>query len=196
MPGGRDIRNLPVMLDKLMRDLLDLSKIEAGENRPQLSPVRARELIVKASEDLRPQVEAKGLELSVDVPASLPPVLADRAQIERVIDNLVVNAVRHTRRGEIRIGAERRGGYVAVSVCDTGVGIPPEYLAHIFDKFVQVPGASAGGAGLGLAISKSLVEAHGGQISVRSEVGRGTTFTFTLPAAVGSELNAEDGRHG
>lgn len=183
-------------LDKLMRDLLDLSKIEAGESRPQLSRVSAHDLIVKASEGLRPQVEAKELELSVDVPAGLPPLLADRAQIERIVSNLVVNAVRYTKRGEIRISAERRGGCIAVSVCDTGVGIPEEYLPHIFDKFVQVPGASAGGAGLGLAISKSLVEAHGGQISVRSEVGRGTTFTFTLPVAVEAEAKAVGERNG
>jgi signal transduction histidine kinase len=142
---------------------------------------------------LRPQVEAKGLRLGLDIPVDLPPVLADRAQVERVIGNLVTNAVRHTKRGEIRISAERRCDQVAVSVCDTGVGIPPEYLPRIFDKFVQVPGASAGGAGLGLTISKSLVEAHVGQINVCSEVGRGTTFTFTLPVAAGAEWKAGNG---
>jgi len=92
--------------------------------------------------------------------------------------------MRHTERGgRIKINAARRDSHVAVSVADTGQGIPPEHLPHIFDKFVQVPGAPAGGAGLGLAISKSIVEAHGGQISVQSEVGHGTTFTFTLPVA-------------
>ena len=170
-------------LDKLMRDLLDLSKIEAGESQPRLAPVRARELIATAAEELRPQVEAKGLGLRVDAPVDLPRVLADSAQIERVISNLVVNAVRYTKRGEIKIGAERRDDHVAVSISDTGNGIPAEYLPHIFDKFVQVPGAQTGGAGLGLAISKSLVEAHGGHMSVQSEVGRGATFTFTLPVA-------------
>ncbi len=92
-----------------------------------------------------------------------------------------MNALRYTKAGEIRISAEARGHYVAVSVSDTGTGIPQEYLPHIFDKFVQVPGVSTGGAGLGLAISRLIIEAHGGQISVQSEVGRGTTFTFTLP---------------
>ncbi len=170
-------------LDRLMRDLLDLFKLEAGESPPQLSPVRAHDLVVRASEDLRPQVEAKGLMLCLDVPVDLPPVLADCAQIERVISNLVVNAIRYTRRGEIKLSAERRDGCVAVSVCDTGSGIPTEYLPHIFDKFVQVPGAASDGVGLGLAISKSLIEAHGGQLSVQSEPGRGSTFTFTLPLA-------------
>lgn len=177
-------------LDKLMRDLLDLSKIEAGESRPQLARVRARDLIATVAEELRPQVETKGLELSVDAPLDLPQVEVDRTQIERVISNLVINASRYTKHGEIKISAERRDSYVAVSVCDTGSGIPAEYLPHIFDKFVQVPGTATGGAGLGLAISKSLVEAHGGQISVQSEVGRGATFTFTLPIAVESVSKA------
>lgn len=172
-----------VRLEKLMRDLLDLSKIEAGEGRPHLSTLRARELVAAATEHLRPQVEAKGLELRVEASTDLPSVKADRAQIERVIVNLVANALRYTKHGEIRVSAERRDGSIAVSVSDTGQGIPAEYLPHIFDKFVQVPGAATGGAGLGLAISKAIVEAHGGQISVQSEAGRGTTFTFTLPVA-------------
>jgi PAS domain S-box-containing protein len=170
-------------LDKLMRDLLDLSRIEAGESEPDLQPIRARELIMDEVETLRPQVEAKGVSFAVDIPVDLPRILADRSEIERVVANLVVNAIRYTRQGEIRINAEMRGHYVAVSVSDTGEGIPPEYLPHIFDKFVQVPGAATGGAGLGLAISRLIVEAHGGQISVQSEVGHGSTFTFTLPVA-------------
>jgi signal transduction histidine kinase len=176
-------------LDKLMRDLLDLSRIEAGETQPQLAPVSARDLLATAVKELRPQVESKGLKLTVDAPVELPWVKVDRPQIERVINNLVVNALRHTKQGEIRVNAERRDGQVAVSVCDTGSGIPAEYLPHVFDKFVQVPGAPTGGAGLGLTISRSIVEAHGGQISVQSQVGRGTTFTFTLPLEAESEPN-------
>ena len=170
-------------LDKLMQDLLDLSKIEAGEDKPQLASMRAGDLIKGAAERLRTQVEAKGLALRIETPVDLPSVLADRAQIERVVSNLVTNALRHTKRGEIGLSAERRGENIAVSVSDTGSGVPKEYLTHIFDKFVQVPGATTGGAGLGLAISRSIVEAHGGQISVQSEVEKGTTFTFTLPVA-------------
>lgn len=170
-------------LDKLMRDLMDLSKIEAGESPPQLAKVRASELIQAAAEDLRPQVEVKGLEFRVDVPVDLPYVKVDRLQIERVISNLVINAIRSTRQGEIRIIAQRRDRNVAVSVTDSGSGIPSEYLSNIFDKFVQVPGAPTSGAGLGLAISKSIVEAHGGQIGVQSEMGTGSTFTFTVPVA-------------
>lgn len=171
-------------LDKLMRDLLDLSRIEAGESKPTLEPINARDLIDKAAQELRPQVESKGLDFRTDVPADLPKVIADRSQVERVLANLVVNAIRYTKQGEIKTSAEPRGNFVAVSVSDTGTGIPPEYLPHIFDKFVQVPGTATGGAGLGLAISRLIVEAHGGQISVQSEPGRGSTFTFTLPVAV------------
>lgn len=174
-------------LDKLMRDLLDLSKIEAGESQPQLASVSARELISAAVKELRPQVEVKGIELTVDAPVDLPWVMVDRLQIERVISNLVINALRHTKSGEIKISVEQRDNHLAVSVHDTGSGIPNEYLPHIFDKFVQVPAAPTGGAGLGLTISKSIVEAHGGQISVQSQVGQGTTFTFTLPLAAVSE---------
>jgi signal transduction histidine kinase len=170
-------------LDKLMRDLLDLSKIEAGESQPELLPIKARELVTDEAETLRPQVEAKGLSFVVDIPVELPRIMADRSQIERVIANLVVNAIRYTRQGEIKISAEQRGHYVAVSVSDTGEGIPSEYLSHIFDKFVQVPGAATGGAGLGLAISRLIVEAHGGQIGVQSLISHGSTFTFTLPVA-------------
>jgi signal transduction histidine kinase len=168
-------------LDKLMRDLLDLSRIEAGESQPELNPVKTREFVVNASEDLRPQVESKGLAFDVLVPVGLPDVFIDRSQIERVLANLVVNAIRYTKQGEIRIGAEQRGNYVAISVSDSGTGIQQEYLPHIFDKFVQVPGAATGGAGLGLAISRLIVEGQGGQISVQSEVDQGSTFTFTLP---------------
>jgi PAS domain S-box-containing protein len=170
-------------LDKLMRDLLDLSRIEAGENQPRLERIRTREFIVNATEDLRPQVESKALTFRVLVPVGLADVLIDPSQIERVLANLVVNAIRYTKQGEIRIGVEDRANYVAVSVSDTGTGIPAEYLPHIFDKFVQVPGAATGGAGLGLAISRLIIEAHGGQISVQSALGQGSTFTFTLPVA-------------
>ena len=170
-------------LDKLMRDLLDLSRIEAGESKPTLELVRTKDLICAANHELGPQVEAKGLAFKVDAPSELPNVMADRSQVERVLANLVVNAIRYTKQGEIKISVLPRGNFVAVSVSDTGAGIPHEYLPHIFDKFVQVPGAPTGGAGLGLAISRLIVEGHGGQISAQSEPEKGSTFTFTLPIA-------------
>jgi signal transduction histidine kinase len=181
-------------LDKLMRDLLDLSRIEAGQNAPHLVPISAAALVDTAVAAVRSQVEAHACTLTVDVPSVLPTVRADRLQIERVIANLVSNAVRHTERGgEITITATARAGHVAISVADTGSGIPADYLPRIFDKFVQVPNAPSGGAGLGLAIAKHIVEAHGGQISVRSEMGHGTTFTFTLPILTTTAATAEAG---
>ena len=170
-------------LDQLMRDLLDVSRIEAGESKPSFEEVRTRELLHTATKELRPRVESKGLDFKVEAPIDLPVVRVDRSQVERVLANLVANAIRYTKDGEIKISAQPRGNAVAVSVSDTGSGIPAEYLPHIFDKFVQVPGAATGGAGLGLAISRLIVEAHGGQISVQSEPSRGSTFTFTLPVS-------------
>jgi signal transduction histidine kinase len=171
-------------LERLMRDLLDLSRIEAGKNLPQLSPVSVAAMVAAGTDAIRAQAEAKGLAFVSDVPPGLPAVLADRGQIERVITNLVSNALRHTDPGgEIRVSAVRRQGVVAISVKDTGHGIPSDFLPHIFEKFVRVPDSPSGDAGLGLAISKRIVEAHGGTIVVQSEVGRGTMFTFTLPAS-------------
>lgn len=170
-------------LDKFMRHLLDLSRIEAGEIKPTVEPVKTSSLINHAAQELRAQVESQGLGFSVDAPVDLPRVMVDPSQIERVFSNLVGNAIRYTKHGEIKITAQPRGSFVAVSVSDTGIGIPSEYLPRIFDKFVQVPGVAAGGAGLGLAISRLIVEAHGGRISAQSQPDRGSTFTFTLPVA-------------
>jgi NtrC-family two-component system sensor histidine kinase KinB len=171
-------------LEKLMRDLLDLSKIESGEAAPRLARVGSSSLIRDAVEPLRPQVEAKGVELHVDAPLDLGPVMADRAQIERVVGTLITNAVAATSRGgSITVSGVRRGDHLSVTVADSGRGIPREYLAGIFEPFVQVPGAPTGHAGVGLAIARRIVEAHGGQISIQSEVGRGTSVTFTIPVA-------------
>jgi PAS domain S-box-containing protein len=187
-PKQRDLlamcRDDTLRLDKLVKDLLELSRIESGETAPQLVALAPRDLVTGAVEPLRRQVDAKGLALRLTVQTALPAIAADRGQIERVIANLVTNAVRATDRGgEIEVSAARRDGFVAISVRDTGRGIPHDYLARVFEPFVQVPNATAGGAGLGLSISRRIVQAHGGQITVRSESGQGTTFTFTLPVA-------------
>jgi signal transduction histidine kinase len=112
----------------------------------------------------------------------VPALFADRSQIERVIGNLVTNAARASQRGGvIAVSAAASGADVAIAVADTGAGIPSDYLAKIFEPFVQVPSAAGGGAGLGLSIARRIVEAHGGQLRVQSEVGKGSTFTFTIP---------------
>ena len=171
-------------LDRLMRELLDLSKLESGAVTPVLAPIRPSALISGAIEPLRLQVESRGIRLEVDAPPDLPAIAVDRSQIERVITNLVTNAMRATAAGgAITVAAARRGAEIAMSVADTGTGIPRESLSRIFEPFVQVPHATAGGAGLGLTISRQIVEAHGGQLTVQSSPGQGSTFTFTVRLA-------------
>ncbi len=171
-------------LERLMRDLTDLSRIESGEAAPRFASVNIDEVIQSVAEFFRLTAEAKDQSLKTDVASGLPLLRADAEQIKRVLDNLLSNAIRHTPRGgEIRITAAQREDYLSISVADTGHGIPSEYLPRLFNRFLSVPDTQSGGTGLGLAISKRLVEAHGGQISAQSEVGRGATITFTLPIA-------------
>jgi two-component system, NtrC family, sensor histidine kinase KinB len=171
-------------LERLVGDLLNLSKIESGQTAPKPAPVAAMVLVRDAVEPLRLQIQSKGLALTVSGSDSLPDVLADRGQLERVIANLITNSIAATKPGgSIMVSARHAGAFVAVSVSDTGRGIAREYLPRIFSPFVQVPGASTGNAGLGLAISQRIIQAHGGQFTVQSEPGHGATFTFTLPVA-------------
>jgi len=180
-------RDDALRLDTLVRELLDLSRLESGRGAPQLEVVRVADLLHGATEPLRRQAVVAGLTLSVRVPPELPDVLADPSQVERVLANLVTNAVRATAPGgRIDIAASPRESSVAFAVSDTGRGIPPDYLPRVFEPFVQVPNAPSGGSGLGLSISRRIVEAHRGQMTVRSEPGVGTTFTFTLPVAAGA----------
>ena len=142
-------------------------------------------------ENLRIQAEKKGVSLVLQVSPDLPSVKADSLQIGRVLTNLIANAIRHTHEGgTVTVRAEETSNVVTLSVEDTGEGIPEEYRKRIFERFVQVPGAPQGGAGLGLSIARKIVQAHGGQMSVESRVGEGSTFRFTLPlehALVGEE---------
>src|SRR5262249_4192078 len=116
-------------------------------------------------------------------------VLADPERVALVLSNLVSNAVRHTPAGgQITLRARPTNGWVRFEVSDTGAGIAAEYQTHLFEKFFRVPGTSADGAGLGLFIAKEIVEGHGGEIGVKSEEGRGSTFWFTLPSVTGINL--------
>ena len=171
-------------LERLVTDLLDLSKIESGCMKPVLSRLEAGALISTALEPSRHRIEASGIDLQVTIEPQLPSVMADPSQIERVLANLVANAVGATPRGgRIVVAAHRSDDSVEVSVSDTGRGIPPEYLPRLFGKFMQVPGGATGSAGLGLAISRQIVDAHGGHIRAASEPGQGARFTFSLPIA-------------
>ena len=172
-------------LDQLVREMLDLARIEAGAFVPVPQPLRPSLLVNEAMDALRSQIEARGVTLTVDVPPDLPMVQADRGQITRVIAELVTNALAATPAGgAIAISAARQGDAVAVSVADTGRGISPDDLLRIFEPFARASAAPAGGTGLGLPIARRLVEAHRGQLTVESSEGRGSTFTLTLPLAL------------
>ena len=166
---------------RLIRDLLDVQKIEA------------RRFAVEALEEVRALAEEQEVELDVEVPGGLPPVLADRDRLIQVFWNLLTNAVRFSPRGkrvvtEVRLEGER----VRVSVRDEGPGIAAHEIPHLFDRFAQARQAGRSGAGLGLTIAKEIVEAHGGELRVESEPGEGSTFSFTLAvAAAGGDGDGE-----
>jgi len=170
----------------LIDDLLNFSKLEAGELRPVLSPVYLPTLLTEKEEGFRPQAEKETKTFTVKAPAQLPAFLADAGLISRVIDNLISNAFKYTDSGgHIAVEAEHSDHTLVVHVRDDGQGIPPEYHARIFDKFVQVADSSGAplrkGTGLGLAFCRLAIEAHGGKIWVESAPGSGSTFSFTLP---------------
>ena len=168
-------------LEKLTRELLDLTRMEAGTNPPRFEMNPAQQVGQGAVQSVHLQAEEKGVNLVEELPADLPAVRVDKSQITRVLVNLLNNAIRHTQKGgTVTLRALPKENQVTFEVADTGEGIPSEYLAKIFDRFVQVPGATQGGAGLGLSIAQRIVKAHGGVMQVRSEVGKGSTFSFSV----------------
>ena len=173
-------------LARLMQDLLDMSRIEAGGVPSPRGPVDTGAMVRSAAEALRSQAAAKAIDLRLDLGPALAPVLADRAQIERVLTNLLTNAIRATAPGgTVTVTAEADGDGARMAVRDTGHGIAAEHLPRLFEPFTHVPGPDSRGAGLGLSIAKRIVDAHGGRIWAQSEPGRGAVFSFTLPT-VGS----------
>jgi signal transduction histidine kinase len=173
-------------LERLTRDLLDLTRLEAGVSIPAPEPVRAAEGVDMALTPLRSLAAEKGISLSADVDAGLPAVMGSKEHLSRAVTNLVDNALRHTPSGgRVDVTARVTDHTMEFSVADTGEGIPPEYLPHLFERFVQVPGASSRGAGLGLSIVRKIVEAHRGTVGVESTMGRGARFHFTIPLAGG-----------
>jgi two-component system sensor histidine kinase BaeS len=169
------------VMARLLDDLQLLSNAEAGALTLHRERAEARALIGSAATAFAQQAGRAGVSLGTDVTDDLPPLEVDRVRIGEVLSNLVSNALRHTPPGgTITLRAERRGGNVAFAVADTGEGIAEDELPHVFDRFAR--SAASRGAGLGLAIAKSLVEAHGGSIRADSRPGSGTTITFELPA--------------
>jgi signal transduction histidine kinase len=178
-------------LIELVNDLLDASKLESGAMRLDLSSVELPLLVGELRETVGPLAKEKGIALEEDMPEDFPPLRADRVKLRRVLVNLVSNALKFTSKGgRVEIRAALIGDDMArISVADTGVGIPPEDLERLFDKYEQARSRatrSEKGTGLGLYITRQLVELHGGQISVTSEVGKGSTFSFTIPVAQGN----------
>lgn len=171
-------------LAALVEDLMDLARLEAGRANVEFESVRTDELLHAAGERLREQVARARLDLEYEIPDALPPVMVDRRRIEQVVLNLVHNAIKFTPPGGvITIGAWRDGDRVMVEVRDTGVGIAPDELDRLFERFYKSDKARrSDGTGLGLAIAKHIVQVHGGEISVESEQGKGASFRFTLRA--------------
>ncbi|MCC6445890.1 MAG: HAMP domain-containing protein [Armatimonadetes bacterium] len=177
-----------VRLERMMRDLLDITRLESGVMTPRLELLPPRELIETAIQTVASQAKAKGVRLNSEISANLSDIQADRTQMTRVLVNLMNNAIRHTPiEGQVSIVLMQKNNNTFFIVNDTGTGIPEDYLPHIFERFVQVPGATRGGAGLGLSIAQTIVEAHGGTISVDSKLGQGSVLTVTLPIAGGQE---------
>ena len=170
-------------LYRLIDSLLDLGRLEAGETELKKALVSPESLVREAMEQIQPLVLNKGQTLAVRIVSGLPEVTADRDLILRVLTNLLDNAVKFTpEEGRITLGVEWTGEEMLFTVSDTGPGIPPEFRQRVFDRFVR-PESAGGvrGTGLGLAFCKLAVEAHGGRIWAESEVGKGSSFRFTLP---------------
>jgi signal transduction histidine kinase len=172
-------------LHSILSNLLDISRIESGRMQMDLRPEAPHMIVLEQVETFRSTAKDRGIVLKVEIPDDLPQVLADSAQIGHVLANLLSNALKYTSPGgEIFISAESGEETVCFAVTDTGRGIPDQYLDRVFDQFFRVPGQDAGaGEGLGLAIAKEIVEAHGGTIAVKSEEGAGSVFSFCLKQA-------------
>jgi histidine kinase len=173
-------------LQRLVRDLQELSRIEAGAYELKREPADAALLAREAASHLQRQFAEKGVTLRLELAEGLPALSVDRDRLQQVLLNLLGNALQYTPAGgSVRLSLAREGGGLRVSVADTGIGIAPEHLSHLFDRFYRVDRSrsrASGGTGIGLTIAKHLVEAHGGRIWAESGgPGQGSTFHFTLP---------------
>ena len=168
----------------LINDVLDLAKIEAGRIELVPEEIDLVPLARQVGHDLRAQAVAKGIELTVDAPAAPAIVHADPLRVRQILLNLVGNAVKFTERGRVAVSIGRDGDWAEIAVVDTGIGIAPDALPHIFDEFRQADGSTTrrfGGTGLGLAIARKLARLHGGDVTVVSQPGVGSTFSLRLP---------------
>jgi PAS domain S-box-containing protein len=189
------IQRAATRMNRLIQDLLDVARMEAGQLTIERSRLSAGGLIVEAVDMHRALASASSVELQVEVGPDVPEVWGDWDRLLQVFENLVGNAIKFTSTGgHITAGAAPRDHEVVFWVADTGVGIASENLPRIFDRFWQASKAGRGGAGLGLSITKAIVEAHGGRIWVESRAGSGSTFFFTIPRAFAAQDRLSD-RH-
>lgn len=166
----------------LINDMLDLSKIEAGEMNINCQNVSVDVVVQSTVHQFEREAEKRGLTLVQQTNGET--VVADEVRLKQILINIIGNAIKFTNEGGIKVRTKQEGSYVEFSVSDTGCGIPKEDFGDVFERFRQLDESStrkAGGTGLGLAITKRLVELHGGKIDVSSELGKGTTFCFTIP---------------
>jgi two-component system phosphate regulon sensor histidine kinase PhoR len=172
-------------LASLINDLLDLSKIESGKMKMLFKLFKPELLIKKAATIIENQAKAKSIEIKLDVSGSLPEVKVDESRFLQIMINLLDNAVKYSPEGgKVIICAKAKEGYLQIDISDTGIGISESDLPRIFERFYRVDKARSrelGGTGLGLSIVKHIVQAHGGQVWVKSESGHGSTFSFTIP---------------
>jgi signal transduction histidine kinase len=182
-----DARENSERLLAVVNNLLDLTRLEQGWRQLDVKPEAPGALLRAAADAVHPRALDKGVEIALELPPNLPLVAVDAARFANALHNLLDNALTYTERGgRITLSASAAGDGVTLAVADTGCGIPPEHLPHVFEKFFRVPGQSRGsGTGLGLAIVQEIVAAHGGTISCASQPGVGTTFRLTLPLARG-----------
>jgi signal transduction histidine kinase len=183
--GVARIERIAHRMHGMIEDLLDVSRLERGTFAVRPAPTKPRDVLAEAEGMLQPLARAKGVALVFDGPDELPTIPADSGRVMQVLSNLVGNALDFTPPGgSVRVSWEPGDSGLTVRVADTGAGIPAEQLPLVFGEFWQ--GTSArrrSGVGLGLVITKAIVEAHGGRIGVESPAGVGTTVTFTLPGA-------------
>jgi signal transduction histidine kinase len=179
------IHDETLTLGRLVDELQDLALAEAGQLRLAKTAVEVATLIEHATDAVKPASTAKNLQLKSIVPNAIPMLTIDPARIGQVLANLLNNAIAHTPPGgEITVTAQAQRHVVAISVADTGTGISADDLPFVFERFYRADRSrtrASGGSGLGLTITKRIVEAHGGTITAKSEPGKGSTFTFTLP---------------
>jgi signal transduction histidine kinase len=179
-------------MNGLIQDLLDVTRIEGGRLPITSSQQDTGSLAFDAFEMMRTLADDRSIVFTLKCPPGLPPVLADRERSLQVFSNLIGNALKFTPEGgEVTLSAQREGQEIVFAVSDTGSGIPPDDLPRIFDRFWQATRDARAGAGLGLAISRGIVQAHGGKIWVESKVGQGSTFFFTLPVEAKDTARAE-----